>query len=50
MALLTQRISAGRQVDGLCDTIALVGEQLQSIFPAERDDVNELSNEVTYED
>ena len=49
-ALLQQRISVGRQVDGLCDTIALVGEKLQSIFPADRDDVNELSNEVTYED
>ena len=49
-ALLTGGLAQGNVVEGICKTIALIGEQLSDIFPARRDDVNELSNEVTYED
>lgn len=49
-ALLTGGLAQGNVVEGICKTIALIGEQLSNLFPARRDDVNELSNEVTYED
>ena len=43
-------LKAGRQVDGLCEVIARIGERLSQYFPGERDDENELSNEVTFDD
>jgi len=43
-------LKAGRPVDGLCAIIARMGERLSQYFPGERDDENELSNEVTYDD
>lgn len=47
---LTRYLKAGRPVDGLCEIIAHMGEHLSQYFPGERDDENELSNEVTYDD
>lgn len=48
--LLAQRLKAGRPVDGLCEAVQRLGEQLAALFPADRTDTNELSNEVTYDD
>ena len=45
---LTNYLKAGRPVDGLCAIIARMGERLSEYFPGERDDENELSNEVTF--
>ncbi|MBR5685242.1 MAG: TPM domain-containing protein [Muribaculaceae bacterium] len=47
---LTRYLKAGRPVDGLCEIIAHMGERLSEFFPGERDDENELSNEVTFDD
>ena len=46
---LTRFLKAGRPVDGLCEIIAHIGESLSQYFPGERDDENELSNEVTFD-
>lgn len=46
---LTRYLKAGRPVDGLCAIIARMGDRLSQYFPGERDDDNELSNEVTYD-
>ena len=43
-------LKAGRPVDGLCEIIARMGDRLSEYFPGERDDENELSNEVSYDD
>jgi uncharacterized membrane protein len=43
-------LKAGRPVDGLCAIIEHMGERLSQYFPGERDDVNELSNEVSFDD
>lgn len=43
-------LKAGRPVDGICEIIAHMGERLSQYFPGERDDENELSNEVTFDD
>ena len=50
VASLLLRMRAGRPVDGLCEAIATVGDRLSEFFPADRNDINELSNEVTFED
>lgn len=47
---LTRYLKAGRPVDGLCAIIARMGERLSEYFLGERDDENELSNEVTFDD
>ena len=47
---LTRYLKAGRPVDGLCEVIAHMGERLSQYFPGERDDENELSNEVSFDD
>ena len=47
---LTNYLKAGRPVDGLCAIIARMGERLSEYFPGERDEENELSNEVTFDD
>lgn len=46
---LTNYLKAGRPVDGLCAIIARMGERLSEYFPGERDNENELSNEVTFD-
>ena len=48
--MLTRYLKAGRPVDGLCEIIAHMGERLSQYFPGERNDENELSNEVTFDD
>lgn len=47
---LAQYLKVGRPVDGLCAIIARMGERLSQYFPGERNDENELSNEVTFDD
>ena len=47
---LTRYLKAGRPVDGLCEVIAHMGERLSQYFPGVRDDENELSNEVSFDD
>ena len=49
VAELRRYLIAGRPVDGLCAIIARMGERLSEYFPGERDDENELSNEVTFD-
>ena len=43
-------LTAGRPVDGICEVVGRIGESLSQYFPGERDDENELSNEVTFDD
>ena len=42
------RFSQGNFVDGLCVGIIKSGEKLKHYFPYQKDDVNELSNEISY--
>jgi len=47
---LLEHLKAGDPATGMCKVIASVGEKLKAYFPCEEDDVNELSNEISYED
>lgn len=47
---LLQHLKDGRQVEGICEVVKQIGDSLSTYFPAERDDVNEISNEVTFDE
>ena len=46
--LMTSHFKDDRFVEGLAEGIALIGEQLRENFPHLDDDVNELSDEISY--
>ncbi|HUP45871.1 MAG TPA: TPM domain-containing protein [Thermoanaerobaculia bacterium] len=48
-ARLTVRFKAGEFTDGIVDAIHSAGEELKHFFPRQKDDVNELSNEISVE-
>lgn len=50
LLLLTYHLKRHRPVEGICAAVSLIGDQLKDLFPADREDINELSNEVSYED
>ena len=50
LTLLGEKLKAGETCKGLCETILQIGNKLTHYFPAVKDDINELSNEITYED
>ena len=49
MKQLASDLAGGNATEGICRTVATIGDGLAQYFPAVRDDVNELSNEVTYD-
>ena len=46
--LMAAHFREDRFVEGLAEGIALVGERLRENFPHREDDVNELSDEISY--
>jgi uncharacterized membrane protein len=46
---LRKEFSAGKFTEGLADGIIMAGEQLKSHFPYQKDDVNELSDEISFD-
>lgn len=48
--ILLNYFKQGDPATGLCAVIARVGEKLKGHFPIEDDNVNELSNEISYEE
>jgi uncharacterized membrane protein len=47
--LLQKNFREGKFTEGLSEGIILAGEQLKSHFPHSRDDVNELSDEISFD-
>ncbi len=43
-------LSQGRAADGLCEVVRQIGDALAAYFPPVENDVNELSNDVSYDD
>jgi uncharacterized membrane protein len=48
IAILTAHFKEGKPVEGLVAVIERIGEKLKTYFPFEKDDVNELSNEISF--
>lgn len=48
VAVLKLHFAAGRQADGLCEAVHMVGEKLKAFFPYRAEDRNELTNEVSF--
>lgn len=47
---LAKYLADHRQLDGICEVVKQIGDSLSSYFPADREDINEISNEVTYDE
>lgn len=47
-ARVLHHFKKGEFAEGLCEGIALCGEQLQRYFPLKNDDKNELSDEISF--
>ena len=50
VAEMAEKFAAGKTADAICTGILTAGEQLKTYFPYTSDDVNELSDEVSYDD
>lgn len=48
--ILAEYLCAKKPAEGLCKVIKMIGENLAKYFPYQKDDVNELSNEISYEE
>lgn len=47
---MTQYFKQNDFVNGLCEGIKMAGEKLKANFPHKEDDINELSNEISFEE
>jgi uncharacterized membrane protein len=47
--LLSSNFKVGRFTEGLSEAIILSGEQLKAHFPHQKDDINELSDEISFD-
>lgn len=47
--LLKNNFREGRFAEGLCEGIVMAGDQLKQYFPWREDDVNELSDEISFD-
>lgn len=47
--VLADYLKAERPAEGLCEVIKMIGENLATYFPYQKNDVNELSDEISYE-
>lgn len=45
---LIKKIKRGEMIKGLCEAIVLAGNQLKEHFPYQSDDLNELSDEISF--
>ncbi len=47
---MTERFAAGEFGEGVCEGIGRIGEKLREHFPYRQDDVNELADDISFED
>lgn len=47
---MIEKFRQGQICEGICEAIREVGKQLKAFFPCQPDDVNELSDEISFKD
>lgn len=47
---MVSRFKAGEICEGVCEAVLSAGQQLKKYFPYQADDVNELSDEISFKD
>lgn len=47
LGVLRSHFTAGTRADGICEAVGMVGEKLVAFHPRQRDDRDELSNDVS---
>lgn len=47
--VMQKHFSEGHLVDGICEGVRMVGDQLKAHFPWDEKDLNELSDDITYD-
>lgn len=47
---MINRFKAGQICEGVCEAVLEAGQQLKKYFPYQADDVNELSDEISFKD
>jgi uncharacterized membrane protein len=45
---MISRFSKGEFTEGICDGVRLAGQKLKEFFPFQKNDVNELPNEISF--
>mgnify|MGYP004648484373 CR=1 FL=1 len=48
VATISAAFAKGDPIDGICQSIILCGQKLKEFFPHEKDDANELPDEVSF--
>jgi uncharacterized membrane protein len=48
--VLQERFKAGKFTEGLIEGIHIAGHQLKELFPIRKDDINELPDEISFDD
>lgn len=50
MKIMTGHFKSGNYEAGIIETITQIGHKLKARFPHQKDDVNELNNDISYDD
>lgn len=46
--VMSEKFKENKLVEGIAQGIKLAGEQLKTLFPYQKDDINELTNEISF--
>lgn len=47
---MVEKFKSGQHCEGICEAVIRAGQQLKAFFPCQPDDVNELSDEISFKD
>lgn len=47
---MVNKFKTGQICEGVCEAVIAAGHQLKTFFPCQPDDINELSNDISFKD
>ena len=45
---MIEKFKSGQICEGVCEAVLTAGQQLKAFFPSQADDVNELSDDISF--